>query len=78
MISRGGKATGKNRVYLNIRDEVENEAIFDKEVEEWKPFDQELETEIPNLAIAHTQSDHKSQVESAKSVELQNWKSFNV
>ena len=74
VLSRGGKATGKNWPYLNVQDkgECQKKGIyFDKDAQEWKSLE--------DVELSSTQkSDHLAQVEKAKLIDLANWKSFNV
>ena len=74
VLSRGGKATGKNWAYLNVQDKGECQKkgiFFDKDVQEWKSLE---EVELSSTPESH----HLAQVERAKLTELANWKSFNV
>ena len=69
VISRGGKASGKNWAYLNLLDVGEEQprgVYFDKDVEEWKSLEVVNNTSVPD------------KVEEAKLIELQNWCKFKV
>ena len=69
VISRGGKASGKNWAYLNIQvvgEEQPKGVYFDKDVEEWESL------EVVNSASV------TDKVEEAKLTELRNWCTFKV
>lgn len=86
IISKGGKATGKNWAYMNVQDQDDEKPKglnFDSDVAEWKPFE--------DLKIADTnqvcdvnvtlvpQNRHEDEaIRVAKDAELENWKRFSV
>ena len=81
--SRGGKAKGKNWAYLNIQDQGEDFVKgldFNTDVAEWEPIenrDNDLSNGDTNVAESY-QNNSSGDIELAKDVELQNWKSFGV
>ena len=69
VISRAGKATGKNKYWMNIKD-LENGAfksINCEEIDEWR-----LNNEVILLA------DHNHSTIETKHLEIQNWKYHKV
>ncbi len=88
IISRGGKANGRNRAWFNVRDENTQEIKsinFDTGVTAWEILDTtansesvaDREVENPTVFISSScQQSHE--VDRAKDVELENWKTFCV
>ena len=81
VLGRGGKATGKNRYYFNVQNEIDGSKVgvdlqhteYEKihEKETLSEYDDEDET--ANCSIAMT-----SKITQAKEKELDNWKAFEV
>lgn len=87
VMSRGGKATGKNRGWFNIKhdDEEEVKAInFDSGVDQWELMnkltgdDSDGKQNIEEANIATKMPDQAHQIHKAKATELENWKTFQV
>ncbi|KAG1673036.1 DNA polymerase epsilon subunit 2 [Nymphon striatum] len=88
VISRGGKATGRNWAYLNIQDcdEEKPKALnFEHDVAEWRPLRSDIPPDtntIPvtevNVAAAKQSCRSADDVQSAKAQELENWERFDV
>lgn len=76
VLSKGGKATGRNKNYLNIHvegDELPQGVYWDKFVDVWK------ETEaIENVVLFSKVDELKDSVVEAKQAELENWKCNQV
>ena len=79
IVSRGGKATGKNWAYLNILDDGENETKginFETDIEKWKVVNDPGSEN--NVAFLSKACPEEEKVRVAKELELKNWKSFGV
>ena len=76
ILSKGGKSVGRNKYYLNIKVDGEEEpkgVFWDKHVDVWKM------TEQTEYIVLFSKSDElKEQVVVAKQLELDNWKTNNV
>ena len=78
VISKGGKASGKNWAYLNIQDENKDTPSgidFVKNIEEWQKFEPVNEV---NSVIVPVSRHNENKVKCAKQLELENWKQFGV
>lgn len=78
VISKGGKATGKNWAYLNIQEEnkeTPSGVDFKKDVQEWRVVDAENEV---NMVFVPVSRHNEDKVKIAKQTELENWKKFAV
>ena len=78
VMSRGGKATGKNWAYLNIQDENKDIPLgkdFVKDVDEWHNYDSEEEVNVVHVPMSRHEEEN---VKCAKEVELENWSKFGV
>ncbi len=80
VISRGGKATGKNRGWFNVKenDSDDIKAVnFETDVIQWEKLS-DIQDEDVNVAFIPDQRHDEKLVRSAKQSELENWKSFDV
>lgn len=78
VLSKGGKAKGKNHGYLNIQEAGKDSPSgidFKKDVEQWHPFDTVNEVNSVFVPVTRHQEDS---VKHAKLAELDNWKQFGV
>ena len=94
IVSRGGKATGKNKGYFNIKNTGESNLTglnFSTEVEQWQTIPQSETQENANSEQSSNDADEEAnitflpvsrheehEVRRAKSSELENWKTFQV
>ena len=72
IVSKGGRATGKNKHYLNIKVDGEDEpkgVFWDKHVDVWKNADNE-----EHVVLFSKSEELKEPVRVAKEAELLNWK----
>ena len=72
MLRRAGKATGKNRYWINIKDLTDNtlQSLNLEELTSWKNIDEEV--------LLNSATSDAIEVLSAKKKELDNWKRYNV
>ena len=78
VVSRGGKATGKNWAYLNVQndnDDSRSGVNFVKDVEEWHNME---EVDDVNAVVVPISRHDEEKVKNAKRQELDNWRLFGV
>ena len=72
MLGRAGKATGKNKYWINIKNLSDNtlRSLSLKELTSWKNMNEEV--------LLNSATSYAVEVLSAKKKELDNWKKYNV
>ena len=78
VLSRGGKATGKNWAFLNIQEDNKVDPCgkdFQKDIQEWHVVEDMDEV---NMVFVPGTRHNEERVKLAKQQELENWKSFGV
>ena len=78
VLSKGGKASGKNWAFLNIQEEGKTSPSgldFVKDIEEWRVSEKENDVNFVNVPIYRH---NEEEVLAAKECELENWRKFKV
>ena len=78
VLSRGGKATGKNWAFLNVQEDNKVDPCgkdFQKDIQEWRVVESIDEV---NTVFVPSNRHNEEKVKIAKQQELENWKSFGV
>ena len=86
VISRGGKATGKNKHYVNVQNDKDNQKLgvhldkveFEVVPDTGEDVDDEDNSEEANVVHVPTNHHGQPEVVKAKQQELQNWSKFEV
>ena len=79
VVSKGGKATGKNWAYLNIQDDDKDTQAgldFAQDVDEWHGGEEEV-AEVRAVVVPFSRHG-ETKVKIAKQQELENWRLFGV